>query len=121
MSEIRSVIETNLTKEEAYKKVLKRAQKLGYKTREQQSQNEPNIKIEKRNYTPIWWIAVLIGLFFYIIPGILILIFWKPIDFCQLSFEDSDEKEYKTLVIAKMKGEIGQEFFSQVSGLLSTK
>ncbi len=116
MSEMRSLIEIKLEGREAYSKCLKRAQRLGYVV----TNKIPGqvLRIEKKNYTAVWWISVILGFLFYVIPGILVLILWKPVDYCELDFEESDEEGFKTTIIGKIKGEVGQEFFSQVSGIL---
>ena len=117
MAELRKLVETKLSNKQAYDKCLKRATKLGLTISVNLS--EQRLKIEKKNHTPGWWIAVIIGFLFYIIPGIVILMSWKQIEYCDLLFEDSDEEEGGTTVIAKVKGETGQEFFSQVMGILT--
>ena len=77
------------------------------------------LRIEKENHSAIWWVAVILGFLCYIIPAILVLAFWKPVEYCELSFDDSDEQDYETTVAAKIKGEVGQEFYSQIGGILS--
>jgi hypothetical protein len=60
---------------------------------------------------------VIIGFLLYIIPGILVLVFWKPVESCALMF---DERDGVTTITAQVKGkgQGGIGFFNQVVGLL---
>ncbi|MFP4280764.1 MAG: hypothetical protein ACLFQI_12300 [Halochromatium sp.] len=116
MAEVRNLIESPVPLDEAYKMALKRAQKLGYNI----TQSVPNqiIRVEKTDRHAVWWIAVIVGFLFYIIPGILVLVFWKPTQYCELSFDD-EEGEKKTSIIGKINGEFGHGYFNQVAAQLT--
>lgn len=114
MTEERKVVETNLTRPEAYKKCFKRATQLGL-TIKANVMGE-RLEIEKGKRTVLWWLAVIFGFALYIFPGVLVLVFWKPVDYCRLFFEDSPEG---TVVVAQVKGEAGTQFFNDISGVLA--
>ena len=59
------------------------------------------------------------GLALYIIPGLIVFLCWKQMEYCDLSFEENNEGNSATTVNAKIKGEMGQELFAQVSELLT--
>ena len=113
MAEERRVLETKLSREEAYAKCFKRASHLGLNVTIMTKGHQLEVRETRR--TAGWWTAVILGFIFYIIPGILVLVFWKPIDYCSLMFDDSAEG---CLVTATLKGERGRRFFSEVAGLL---
>lgn len=113
MPESRSIFESKLSKSETYSKCLSKAQKLGLNVT--QSVTEQIIRVEEQNRSPAWWAAVIFGFLFYIIPGILVLIYWKPYDHCELTFHDSDEEGYSTSVVGKFKGDLGRDAYNQLS------
>jgi hypothetical protein len=111
--EERKVVDTRLTKDEAYKKCFKRASQLGLNIQA----NIPGERLEivKTKRTGAWWAAVIGGFCFYILPGVLVLIFWKPVETCTLIFDESGSGATVTGVV---KGETANQFFSDISGLL---
>lgn len=113
MPEERKVVETKLSKDEAYKKCFKRASQLGLNIKA----NIPGERLEviKVKRTGAWWAAVIGGTLLYIIPGVLVLLFWKPVEYCHLIF---DESGAGATVVGQVKGEAGQQFFNDVAGLL---
>ena len=113
MAEERKVVDTKLPKDEAHKKCFKRASQLGLNIKA----NIPGERLEiaKTKRTGAWWAAVIGGFCFYIVPGALVLAFWKPIEYCYLIFDDNGAG---TTVTAQVKGEAGQQFFNDVAGLL---
>ncbi len=46
------------------------------------------LEVGKTKRTAGWWAAVIIGFGLYIVPGVLVLIFWKPGRSCTLVFDD---------------------------------
>jgi len=115
MDEQRRIIECDLSKTEAYAKCFKRTSQMGYNI----TANVRNelIEIEQLNRTTGWWVAVIVGFCLYIVPGVLVLLLWKPKDYCKLLFETSEDG-VGTTVIGLMKGEKGSQFFSVISSLL---
>jgi len=111
----RRVVETKLSKDDAFKKCFKRAGQLGIEI----PANIPGERLEvrKTKRTGLWWTAVILGFCFYIVPGVLVLIFWKPADTCTLVFDQNDEG---TTITAQVngQGEGGVGFFNEISGLL---
>ena len=114
MGEQRRIMETKLPVEEAYKKILKRTSQYGYSI----SSNVPNqlLEVKIKNKTPVWWVCVILGFICYIIPGILILLLWKPEEYCKITFDKQEDGN--TEIIALIKGEKALEFFNSMVGLL---
>jgi hypothetical protein len=115
MAEQRKIIETKLSKDDAYKKCFKRATQLNLDIRAN-IQGE-RLEVVKGKKTGAWWTVVILGFIFYIIPGVLMLIFWKPESSCILIFSEDDNCSTITVQI-KGDGEGGTGFFNEVSGLL---
>jgi len=113
MAEERKVVDTKLVKREAYEKCFKRASQLGLNIKANVPGERLEVEISKR--TAAWWAAVIIGLLFYVVPGILVLMFWKPIEYCKLIF---DENSGGATVTGMLKGESGNQFWNDVSGIL---
>ena len=116
MAEVRSLIESSFARGDAYKKALKRAQRLGYNI----TQSVPNqtLRVEKIDRHAGWWVAVIFGFLFYILPGILVLVLWKPTQYCELTFDDDDEPNKKSSIVGKIRGEFGHGFFNQIAAEL---
>lgn len=115
MGEQRKVVESKLSKDDAYKKSFKRAGQLGLDIRA----NIPGQRLEvsKLKRTGLWWTAVIVGLLFYVVPGVLVLVFWKPVSSCSLIFDDNDEGSTVTAQV-NGDGEGGMGFYNEVAGLL---
>ena len=114
MSEMRKVVETELPPEEAYAKVFKRATQLGYNIVSNIKNKKLELEWENRN--ALWWIAFIVGLIFYIIPGILVWLFWKPKDRCTILFDKNQNGG--TVVTFIISGPKALEFYNEVIGLL---
>jgi hypothetical protein len=116
MSEQRRVVETRLTAEEAYKKCFKRAGQLGLEIKT----NIPNERLEVRRTkrTGLWWTAVIVGLCFYVIPGVLVAVLWKQADSCSLVFDAGDKGGTTVTGQVNGSGDAGMGFFNEISGLL---
>jgi hypothetical protein len=113
MAEERKVVETKLSRDEAYRKCFKRASLLGLNIKA----NIPGerLEIEKTKRSPMWWASVILGFCLYIVPGVLVLTLWKPVEYCSLVFDENGEG---STVTARVKGESGVQFFNDVSGIL---
>ena len=116
MSEQRRVVETKLTAEEAYKKCFKRAGQLGLEIKT----NIPNERLEVRRTkrTGLWWTAVIVGLCFYVIPGVLVAVLWKQADSCSLVFDAGDKGGTTLTGQVNGTGDAGMGFFNEISGLI---
>ena len=117
MAEVCSSFETNLSKKDAYKKCLKKAYRTGFGVN--QIVPGERLRIEKRSPTLAWWLAVFFGIALYIIPGLIVMLCWKQIEYCDLTFEENNEGNSATTVNAKIKGETGQELLGQISEILA--
>lgn len=113
MAEERRVVDSKLSKVEAYEKCYKRAMQLGLNVKV--NVRGERLEIEKSKRTGAWWTAVIFGFFFYIIPGILVLALWKPVEYCRLVF---DENSTGSTVTGQVKGESGVQFFNDISAIL---
>lgn len=115
MAEERRVIETRVPKDDAFKKCFKRAGQLGLDI----VANIPGerLEVQKIKRTGAWWTAVIIGFMCYIVPGILVLVFWKPVETCTLVFDQNGEGTTITAQV-KGKGEGGLGFYNEVAGIL---
>jgi hypothetical protein len=115
MAEERRVVETRLPKDEAFKKCFKRAGQLGLDI----VANIPGQRLEVRKVkrTAGWWCAVIFGFLFYIVPGVLVLVFWKPVETCTLVFDEHGEGTTVTAQVSG-KGEGGLGFYNEVAGIL---
>jgi len=60
---------------------------------------------------------VIFGFLLYIIPGILVLVLWKPESSCELVFDDNGSGSTVTAQV-RGSGEGGMGFFNEVAGLL---
>ena len=100
---------------EAFVKCFKRAVQLGLEIRA----NIPGERLEvcKGSRTFLWWTAVILGFCCYIIPGVLVLAFWKPGRTCTLIFDQNDDGTSITAQVSG-EGEGGIGFFNEISGLL---
>ena len=113
MAESRNFFHSKLPINDTYLKCLSNARKLGFTVTRNVTDQE--IRIEEENKTPAWWAAVILGFICYIIPGILVLIYWKPYDHCELTFNQSDEEGFQTMVVGKFKGELGRDAYNMLS------
>lgn len=111
----RTFFESSLGREEAYEKCLSQAQKLGYRI--VQTVKGKILRIEETNKTIAWWLAVIFGFLTYVVPGILVLLYWKPVDFCEISFHDSDKEKVGTSITGKYKGDLGRDAYYQLSSI----
>jgi len=116
MSEQRRVVESKLSVDEAYKKCFKRAGQLGLEIKT----NVPSQRLEVRRVkrTGLWWVAVIVGFCIYVIPGVLVLVLWKPADSCSLVFDADDGGGATVTGQIKGDGDAGMGFFNEISGLL---
>jgi hypothetical protein len=112
-SEERRVVDTKLTKAEAYTKCFKRASQLGLNIKANIAGER--LEVVKTKRTGAWWAAVIGGTLLYVVPGVLVLLYWKPIEYCTLIF---DENGSGATVTGVVKGETGDQFFNDVAGLL---
>jgi hypothetical protein len=117
VAEVRSLIESKFSREVAYKKALKRAQKLGYMIT--QTVPSQTLRVEKVVRHAGWWVAVIFGILLYVVPGILVLVLWKPIQYCELTFDDDDDDQANSSIIGKISGEFGHGFFNQIAAELT--
>lgn len=114
MAEERRVIETKLSRDDAYTRCFKRAALLGVDIK-------ANVKAERLEVRMGgtrgggYWTLVVLGFLVYILPGILMLIFWRRTGTCTLLFQDGSEG---TTITATVKGEKGRQFFNDVSAVL---
>ena len=113
MAEERKVVDTKLSKADAYQKCFKRASQLGLNIKA----NIPGERLEivKAKRTAVWWISVIVGFCLYIVPGVLVLVLWKPVEYCHLIF---DENGPGATVTFQIKGESGNQFFNDVAAML---
>jgi hypothetical protein len=113
MAEERRVIETKVPREEAYTKCFKRASLLGLNMTVNIRGQQLEVGENRRGAG--YWTLVVLGLIFYVIPGVLMLVYWRPVYYCKLTFEDAAEG---CTIIATLKGTRGRQFFQEVAALL---
>ena len=113
MAEERKVVETKVSVSEAYQKCFERATQLGLNIKTNISGQR--LEIEKVNRTALWWVCVVLGFCFYIVPGVLVLVLWKPVEYCHLVF---DENGSGAILTGMVKGESGLQFWSKITGIL---
>jgi hypothetical protein len=113
MAEERRIAESKEDEKSVYKKLFKRASILGYDIKA--NIVGERLEIAKTNRHPLWWILTIVGICVYLIPGLLIIAFWKPQDYCNMIFS---KKESGTEITFIINGESGLRFYNETCALL---
>lgn len=113
MAEIRKIIESPLKAEEAYAKLFKRASGMGYAIKSNIKGRKLELEWQTRN--AIWWLAFVVGLLIYVLPGILVWALWKPKDVCKAYFENTENGSTITFMLSGGKAE---QFYNESVGML---